>query len=124
MRKTIQITRAETRGDQLWLIGNMPSFSIEGAVPKCYMLVNSDEQAFVYILEKDDEFVYVSIPQSCWNEIKEVLTEQLTVWLQAGMNELELIGFSEELAYLIENIAGNANYGEEMEKAVKETFLT
>ncbi|GGJ76778.1 hypothetical protein GGR02_002972 [Anoxybacillus voinovskiensis] len=124
MRKTIRITRAEKRGNELWLVSDTPSFSIEGAVPKCYMLVNSDEQAFVYIIEKDDEFVYVSIPQPCWKEIKEVLTEPLTVWLQDGTNQLELIGFSEELAYLIENIAGNANYGEEMEKAVKETFLT
>lgn len=124
MRKTIRIARAEKRGRELWLVNNNPSFSIEGAVPKGYMLVNSDEQAFVYIIEKDDEFVYVSIPQPCWKEIKEVLTEPLTVWLQAGTYELELIGFSEELTYLIENIEGNANYGEEMEKAVKETFLT
>lgn len=124
MRKTIRIARAEKRGSELWLVNDNPSFSIEGAVPKGYMLVNSDERAFVYIIEKDDEFVYVSIPQPCWKEIKEVLTEPLTVWLQAGTYELELIGFSEELTYLIENIEGNANYGEEMEKAVKETFLT
>lgn len=123
MRKTITISRTEKRGNQLWLVSESPLFSLEEAVPKRYMLVNSDEQAFVYILEQGDEFIYVSIPKRCWQGIKEVLAKSLTVWLQAG-NELELIGFSEELAYLIENIEGNANYGEEMEKAVKETFLT
>jgi len=123
MRKTITISRTEKRGDQLWLVSESPSFSLEEAIPKRYMLVNSDEQAFVYILEQGDEFIYVSIPKRCWQGIKEVLAKPLAVWLQAG-NELELIGFSEELAYLIENIEGNANYGEEMEKAVKETFLT
>ncbi|MCZ0756149.1 hypothetical protein [Anoxybacillus sp. J5B_2022] len=124
MRKTITITDVKKRDEQLWLLSEAPSFSLEGAIPKRYMLVDSVERSFVYIVEQADEFVYVSIPQPCWREIKEVLTQPLTVFLQAGTVELELAGFQEELAYLIGNIEGNANYGEEMEKAVKDTFLT
>lgn len=124
MRKTITITHVEKRGQQIWLMGDEPPFSLEGATPKRYMLADSDHLSFVYILEVVDEFIYVSIPQKFWGEMKEVLTQPLNVFLQVGAVELELIGFKEELTYLIENIEGNANYGEEMEKAVKDTFLT
>ncbi|MBB5325543.1 hypothetical protein HNQ34_002644 [Anoxybacillus tepidamans] len=124
MRKTITIKRAEKRGQQILLVGDEPPFSLEGAIPKRYMLTDSDHLSFIYILEAVDEFIYVFIPQKFWGEMKEVLAQSLNVFLQAGATELELIGFKEELAYLIENIEGNANYGEEMEKAVKDTFLT
>jgi hypothetical protein len=35
---------------------------------------------------------------------------------------IELTDIHDELSYLLENIKGNANYGEEMEKKVVETF--
>jgi hypothetical protein len=123
MRK-ITIEKTEKNDQQLWLISDEPSFSLEGAKPKHYMLADSDHVAFVYILEVDDEFAYVVIPQSLWGELKAVLNHQLRVFLQSGTVRLELTGFKEELTYLIENIEGNANYGEEMEKAVKDIFLT
>ncbi|WP_027408910.1 hypothetical protein [Anoxybacteroides tepidamans] len=124
MRKKITIHQAEKRDDQMWLIGEEPSFPLDEAKPKNYMLADSDCLSFIYILETEDEFVYVTIPQGLWKEIKEVLHHPLRVFLQCGPIQLELLGFQEELAYLVENIEGNANYGEEMEKAVKETFLT
>ena len=36
---------------------------------------------------------------------------------------LELEQFGEELAYLLENIRDNANYGETFEQAVQEVFF-
>ena len=88
------------------------------------MLVDSDNIAFIYILETEEDFIYVAIPYELWPDMKRVLTEDIPIFLQSGTVELELTNFKEELAYLIENIDGNANYGEQMEQAVKEIFLT
>jgi hypothetical protein len=124
MRKKITIVQIEKRDGQMWLIGEEPSFAFDDAEPKRYMLADSDGLSFIYILEAADEFIYVTIPQPLWREMKEALHQPSPVFLQCGGRELELSSFQEELAYLIENIEGNANYGEEMEKAVKEAFLT
>ncbi|MBA2874943.1 UPF0738 family protein [Thermaerobacillus caldiproteolyticus] len=124
MRKKLVIEHIEMHDQQLWLISTEPPFSLEGAKAKHYMLTDSDHLAFIYILEVNDEFVYVTIPQSLWKDLKAVLSGEFRVFLQSGTMRLELPQFKEELAYLLENIEGNANYGEEMEKAVKEIFLT
>ncbi|KXG10187.1 hypothetical protein AT864_01748 [Anoxybacillus sp. P3H1B] len=124
MRKKIMIQQVEKRNEQLWLLAEEPPFSLENAAPKRYMLVDSDLLSFVYIIEAGDEFIYIAIPQPVWPEVKQALHQPLSVFLQCGAAKMELPGFQEELAYLVDNIEGNANYGEEMEKAVKDVFLT
>jgi hypothetical protein len=123
MRKKITIEKTERQHNKLLLFPAPHSFSLEDAKAKNYMLVDSDELAFVYIIEVDNEFIYISIPNSLWPELNEALKAHLPVFLQDETVLLELSGMVDELAYLIENIDGNANYGEEMEKAVKEVFL-
>jgi hypothetical protein len=123
MRKKITIERAERQDNKLLLFPAPHSFLLEGAKAKNYMLVDSDELAFVYIIEVDNEFIYISLPKSLWTKLNEALKAHLPVFLQDESVLLELEGMAEELAYLIENIDGNANYGEEMEKSVKEVFL-
>lgn len=124
MRKKLMVEKIEKRNERLWLISDHPSFLLEHAKPKNHMLVDSDNIAFIYILETEEDFIYVAIPYELWPDMKRVLTEDIPVFLQSGAVELELTNFKEELAYLIENIEGNANYGEQMEQAVKEIFLT
>jgi hypothetical protein len=124
MRKKLVVEKAEKRDERLWLICDHPPFSLEQARPKNHMLVDSDNIAFIYILETDEDFIYVAIPYQFWMDIKQVLTDGVPIFLQSGTIELELTNFKEELTYLIENIDGNANYGEQMEQAVKEIFLT
>jgi hypothetical protein len=87
------------------------------------MLVDSDGLAFIYILEDDSAFYYVSFEQATWPSLKNVLTKNTKLVLELGNNvQIELTSIAEELAFLTENIEGNGNYGEEMENAVQEVF--
>jgi hypothetical protein len=123
MRKKMFIEKAERENNKLLLIPALHSFSLENAQAKNYMLVDSDELAFIYIIEVNNEFIYVSIPKSLWTELNEAMKERTPVFIKDEATLIELSGIADELTYLIENIEGNANYGEEMEKAVKEIFF-
>lgn len=90
--------------------------------PKRHMLVDSDACAFVYILEATDAFIYVVMPKAVWGAIKEALHTNAPMFLVGSDATIELEGIHEEVAYLIDNIKGNANYGEEMEQAVTAFF--
>jgi hypothetical protein len=86
------------------------------------MLVDSDGLSFVYLLEKEDEYTYIVIPNTVWRDLKIALTEQLPVSLSNDSERLLLNQFHEELSYLIENIKGNSNYGEKMVDEVEAVF--
>jgi hypothetical protein len=124
MRKKLVVEKVERKDRQLYFINDHSPFSLEEARPKDHMLVDSDHLSFIYILETDEDFIYVAIPYEFWSDVKQALAEEAVVVLKSGELELELTSFKEELTYLIENIDGNANYGEQMEQAVKEIFLT
>ncbi|CUA79388.1 hypothetical protein [Anoxybacillus suryakundensis] len=96
--------------------------SLQGLKPKRHMLVDSDECAFVYILEASDAFVYVVMSKDVWGAMKEALRTNEPMFLVGSDATIELEGIHEEVTYLIENIKGNANYGEEMEQAVTAFF--
>jgi hypothetical protein len=86
------------------------------------MLVDSDGLSFVYLLEKEEDYTYIVIPNTVWKELKIALTEQLPVYLSKQSERLLLNQFHEELSYLIENIKGNSNYGEKMVNEVDAIF--
>ncbi|NEU29649.1 hypothetical protein GN156_02525 [bacterium LRH843] len=87
------------------------------------MLVDSDGLAFIYILEDQSELYYVYFPKSTWEELKRVYESGKTITLEFHEEmQLELTSIHEELTFLIENIKGNGNYGDEMERAVQEVF--
>lgn len=86
------------------------------------MLVDSDGLSFVYLLEKEEDYTYIVIPNTVWKELKTALTEQLPVYLSNQSERLLLNQFHEELSYLIENIKGNSNYGEKMVNEVEAIF--
>ncbi len=86
------------------------------------MLVDSDGLSFVYLLEKEEDYTYIVIPNTVWKELKIALTEQLPVYLSNQSERLLLNQFHEELSYLIENIKGNSNYGEKMVNEVEAIF--
>ena len=87
------------------------------------MLVDSDNLSFIYLLEKDDHYTYIAIPDTVWNDIKNVITlNPIPVVLTNGSEEIQLTQFREELTYLIENIKGNSNYGEMMVSKVEVVF--
>ncbi|MED3647312.1 hypothetical protein P4475_10995 [Halalkalibacterium halodurans] len=87
------------------------------------MLVDSDDHAFVYVLEDEETFFYLRFPEATWTVLKEGMNSGKEV--VAHLNQETLItchNFYNELRYLIDNIAGNGNYGEEMERAVQNAF--
>ena len=86
------------------------------------MLVDSDGLSFVYLLEKEEGYTYIVLPNLVWGELKTALTEQLPVYLSNQSERLLLNQFHEELSYLIENIKGNSNYGEKMVNEVEAVF--
>ncbi|MBU8877479.1 hypothetical protein BGM26_00565 [Bacillus sp. FJAT-29790] len=104
------------------LISAGEEFSISELKPMEQMLVDSDNLSFIYITDRNDEYTYVAIPDTFWPEVKKAHEMNAPVYLINRMEQLLLPGFNDELSYLIENIKGNSNYGEEMVKKVESTF--
>lgn len=89
------------------------------------MLVDSDGLAFIYVLENAEGFIYISIDNNHWSEIKNALQKDTTFVIQNEEgDELELTAFSREMEFLTDNIQGNANYGQQMEDEVIKIFGT
>jgi hypothetical protein len=122
MNKRIEITKAMIDNNSLILHPESNSIETQGLQAKGQMLVDSDQLAFIYILETADEFVYAGLPHTIWTELREAKDKGLKVILKIKEQNLELVDLFEELDYLLENIKGNANYGEEMEEKVVELF--
>lgn len=97
--------------------------NLENAKACGQILVDSDALAFIYLLEKENEYVYLEIPESVWKDCKQALESNSSFFVKDEKGHLLLENFKEELEYLIENIRGNGNYGEEMEKGVSSVFL-
>lgn len=86
------------------------------------MLVDSDGFSFIYLLENADTYTYIAIPETVWNDLKIAVANNLPVVVTNGSEQILLTRFQEELTYLIENIKGNSNYGEEMVNKVETVF--
>jgi len=122
MNKKLQITKAEMTEKELILsVDHSTSFDYIKATGQ--MLVDSDDISFIYLLEADNQYVYLVIGKEYWNKIKECKQLELPVSLSNGSGKIVLEQFFDELDYLIQNIEGNGNYGEEMEKAVEAVFM-
>lgn len=91
--------------------------------PEGRMLADSDHIAFVYILDVNDDFIYVSFPEVVWKNLNKVLSDSLPIFLNVNEEiRVPLIQFQEELQYFISNIEENSNYGESMVQAVSNAF--
>jgi hypothetical protein len=96
--------------------------SLVDVIPKEQMLVDSNQFSFVYILEINEEYTYLVLTAEIWQILKVAIAQSLSVVLTNQKDSLHLPMFIEELNYLIENIKGNSNYGEEMVEKVESTF--
>ncbi len=104
----------------VFLDGNIVERNV---VPEGRMLVDSDQLAFIYIVDANDSFVYISFPEDVWSMLKHVQEEGLPVFLKIDTEtEIELVQFEEELHYLISNIDNNSNYGDDLVSAVSKVF--
>ncbi len=88
------------------------------------MLVDSDQLSFIYVMETEDDLVYISLPEQFWGQLSEALSKELPVVLKTAEEDhsFELSALHSELSYLLENIKGNSNYGDNMLEAVERSF--
>lgn len=86
------------------------------------LITDSDNHAFVYLMDVVDGYIYVQFPKTVWPLLATSLEADKEPVLTWGQSEIQLDNFREELSMLIFNIEGNHNYGEEFSTAVEEAF--
>ena len=111
MNKKITIKNANHSKGKLVLLADE---SISGLIPYEQILVDSEQFSFVYLMENPEGYTYIIIPEPIWPLLKRTLAEQVPVCIQFRDDVIELSNFYDELDYVINNIRGNSNYGEEM----------
>ncbi|MGG3573297.1 hypothetical protein ABES80_12545 [Bacillus gobiensis] len=122
MPNRIELTESSLKDHTLILSGS--AAELEGEIKATgQMLVDSDNFAFVYVLEYKQAFYYAILQEQVWPQINNALESDMPVYISIGSRTIELTGIHEELSYLLGNIKDNANYGEEMEKKVINAFL-
>lgn len=119
MNKTIKIDAAHIENNRLHLL---TSEAITGLIPREHMLVDSDHFSFIYLMEDHDDYTYIVLPESIWSTLKESVINKFPAMVISGEEEIELLAFQEELEYVINNVKGNGNYGDEMVGKVEQTF--
>jgi hypothetical protein len=119
MQKRIIINSAHVSDTKLILEANE---TVSGFTPSEQMLVDSDHFSFIYIMEQENEFTFLVLSESIWPLLNDALGKNLSVILTFNNEQIDLTNFQEELAYLISNIRGNGNYGEQMVEKVETVF--
>ncbi|RFU63060.1 hypothetical protein [Bacillus sp. V59.32b] len=122
MKERITINEADIINNEL-VLKTGDSIDLSKLTPKEQLLVDSDGIAFIYITENHDDYTYISLPEIIWPALKEAWSRKLPAVVTSDNKKLELTEIFEELAYLIDNIQGNGNYGEEFVSKVEQTFL-
>ncbi|MFD1735337.1 hypothetical protein ACFSCX_02050 [Bacillus salitolerans] len=123
MSNKIKINHIEWKSDQLLMYSDDKSGTQKSLTATGRVLADSDDLAFIYILETEQEYVYISIPSDYWIDLKKVMEGNHEVILHIHNETIILEGILEELQYLISNIEGNSNYGTEMVDKVEQIFL-
>jgi hypothetical protein len=121
MKQKIHIKTAEINNQELVLFTDEQR-NLNALIPTGQMLVDSDHLSFIYIAELDGEYNYVNIPIEVWHVVNSGLKSGIEVYVENQESRLHLQSFIEEMNYLIENIKGNTNYGEEMVEKVENIF--
>ncbi|WP_338449028.1 hypothetical protein R4Z09_22865 [Niallia oryzisoli] len=122
MIKRLTVTDAVINSNKELQLELDRDINLNGFKPSGQMLVDSEGLSFIYLLEHDDAYTYISVPDTVWNSLKDAIPESLSVVVTNGRERLLLPQFQEELEYLIENIKGNSNYGEKMMSKVEAVF--
>ncbi|MGX2958959.1 UPF0738 family protein [Peribacillus sp. JNUCC 23] len=122
MREKIHIVEAVIESGNLVLIPNQ-EVEIAHLLPKEQVIVDSDNVSFIYLAENVESYTYIFLPEAIWASLKRAMEERLPVMLKSGDKKLELPSIYEELTYLIDNIEGNGNYGEEFVAKVEQMFI-
>lgn len=90
--------------------------------PVGQVIVDSDNDAFLYIIEENDAYSYVSFAQEVWPQLLQMLLADQKAYLKVEDGSLPLDQFAEELRGLLYNIEGNSNYGDKFVQAVEKAY--
>lgn len=90
--------------------------------PTGQVLADSDAVAFIYIVEENNEYSYLTFGEGLWATLVQYVAEERNPVVQIAGESIELEGFFEEMAFLLPNIAGNSNYGEAFVERVERVF--
>jgi Family of unknown function (UPF0738) len=122
MRKIVQFKQTTFENGRLYLHTDQADL-LQDTTAAGQIIADSDRYAFVYLAENEEEYVYLYLEESIWAELKKALQDKAAVIAKSDDYSLELDRFNEELDYLVSNIEGNGNYGDEMVKKVESAFL-
>ncbi|MBK3494906.1 hypothetical protein JFL43_08530 [Viridibacillus sp. YIM B01967] len=121
MRKTYTVENGTQLENQIHL-------QLNGEMPNCkwkaagQVITDSDEMAFVYLMDAGEGYQYIKFPQTIWPLLVKTLQSDSEPLLTWGEEQIELVNFQDELNALIFNIEGNHNYGVDFSTAVEEAF--
>lgn len=121
MRKSYSIENFKLVNDELYFILNEKSENLYFQ-PANQVIADSDDFAFVYLLDTGDAYSYIRFPQVIWPQLVGILQREKDPILTWGVQSMTLSGFYEELKMLVNNIEGNNNYGAEFTNAVEIAF--
>ena len=121
MHKLVAVNRTNITENEIefFIDETEPAESIEASGQ---MLTDSDNQAFVYLLDTGTEYIYVQFDIHTWPALTKALQLKKVPLLTWGKQIMPLADFHEELWMLVENIEGNDNYGEAFRTAVEQAF--
>ncbi|MDQ0298839.1 hypothetical protein J2S78_001259 [Salibacterium salarium] len=123
MEHVLTVTEIIREGNKLYLkpIEDWPESEWEKLEDGGRMLADSDALTLVYVLESVESFVQLRMPKQVWPHLKEASDQQLEIILE-GPSNIRLDQFQREMAYILDNVPGNGNYGSAMVEAVEEAF--
>lgn len=86
------------------------------------VIVDSEDAAFIYIVEEDGVYSYLRFTENMWPQLVEIVKAECDPFLRVADGQIQLTNFFEELHMLLFNIEGNDNYGETFVTSVEKVF--
>lgn len=121
MRIKNRVIKGQANGNDILFSLDAEAERPTGA-PARKMITDSEEHAFVYLMEEAEGYTYIHFPEEVWPFMAQALKAGNDPSLVWNDEKIPLPGFIEELTMLVYNIEGNDNYGEAFTTAVEQEF--
>jgi len=121
LRKTYSVDSGSQNGSEIRFLLQEEPLNLN-VTAGGQLITDSDNMAFVYLMDSQDGYTYVQFPKIVWPLLAISLSSNQEPKIAWGESDIQLTNFREELEMLIFNIEGNHNYGAEFTEAVEEAF--
>jgi hypothetical protein len=122
VRNVYNIDQFETVHNECHFILNEKKQLIQIQSTGQVVIVDSDNEAFLYIIEENNAYSYLQFSKAIWPQLVHMVLEHQIPFLRVEDGRIELNNFVEELIALLFNIEGNGNYGESFVTSVEHVF--